>query len=247
MKWLPALLLLLVSPGAWAGNSVFIEELTWPELQARQQAGARRVIIPTGGTEQNGPHIALGKHNRIVRDSAERIAIALGDTLVAPVMAYVPEGRITPPQGHMRFPGTISLSESHFAALLEDAARSLKQGGFTRIYFLGDSGGNQQAQQKVADRLNRRWHNSPVRVYHVSAYYIRGDAHGGRADTSQILAVHPASVRPAHIARYHAADYPALGVAGDPAGASAREGRRLLDRRIRAAVKQMRRYEAAGT
>ena len=69
-------------------------------------AGKTTVIVPTGGTEQNGPHIVLGKHNYLVKYKAGEIAKQLGNALVAPVMAYVPEGEITPPTGHMRFAGT---------------------------------------------------------------------------------------------------------------------------------------------
>jgi creatinine amidohydrolase/Fe(II)-dependent formamide hydrolase-like protein len=56
-----------------------------------------------------------------VRLLAERIARALGHTLVAPVIAYVPEGRISPPSGHMRFPGTISVPGETFERVLESA------------------------------------------------------------------------------------------------------------------------------
>ena len=78
------------------------------------QSGTTTIIMPAGGTEQSGPHMALGKHNVRARVLAGRIAAALGDTLVAPVLAYVPEGAISPPAGHMRFPGTISIPDAAF-------------------------------------------------------------------------------------------------------------------------------------
>jgi len=64
------------------------------------------------------------------------------DALVAPVVAYVPEGNIDPPESHMRFPGTIHLPEEYFKKLLEYASRSFKQHGFTDIVLIGDSGPN---------------------------------------------------------------------------------------------------------
>ncbi len=73
------------------------------------------------------------------------IARRLGKTLVAPVIAYVPEGNIDPPEGHMTSPGTISLPEPVFAAVLEATARSFIATGFKTILFIGDSGGNQAA------------------------------------------------------------------------------------------------------
>ena len=89
-------------------NPIFLEDMTWVEVRDAVVAGTRTVIIPTGGTEQNGPHMVLGKHNYLVRYKAGEIAKQLGGTLVAPVMAYVPEGTIDPPSGHMRFAGTIT-------------------------------------------------------------------------------------------------------------------------------------------
>ena len=47
-------------------NSVFLEDLTWTESRDAIAAGKTTVIVPTGGTEQNGPHMALGKHNYLV-------------------------------------------------------------------------------------------------------------------------------------------------------------------------------------
>jgi creatinine amidohydrolase/Fe(II)-dependent formamide hydrolase-like protein len=82
-------------------------------------AGKTTVIIPTGGTEQNGPHMALGKHNYLVKYKAGEIAMTLGNALVAPVIAYVPEGDINPPTGHMRFAGTVTLPQDVFSKVLD--------------------------------------------------------------------------------------------------------------------------------
>lgn len=82
-----------------APDTVFLEELTWTEVRDAVAAGTTTVIIPTGGTEQNGPHMVLGKHNYLVRHKAGETARRLGDALVAPVMAYVPEGASIPPRG----------------------------------------------------------------------------------------------------------------------------------------------------
>src|SRR6516165_11875895 len=103
--------LLLLLPAARAADSVFLEELTWTELRDLVSSGKTTIIVPIGGTEQNGPHMALGKHNRRVQVLSEKIARVLGNTLVAPVIAYVPEGGINPPTEHMRFPGTITVPE----------------------------------------------------------------------------------------------------------------------------------------
>src|SRR5262249_39783469 len=98
-------------------DSVFVEELTWMEVRDALKAGKTTVIVPTGGVEQNGPYLATGKHNYILRGTAEAIARKLGDALVAPVVAFVPEGDIDPPTGHMKYPGTISLTEDTYQRL----------------------------------------------------------------------------------------------------------------------------------
>ena len=79
-------------------RSVFLQELSWTEVRDAVRAGTTTVIIPVGGTEQSGPYVALGKHNARVKALAKRIAESLGDALVAPVVAYVPEGNLAPPK-----------------------------------------------------------------------------------------------------------------------------------------------------
>jgi hypothetical protein len=89
------------------------------DLDRGPRCGRRRrttAIVPVGGTEQSGPHMALGKHNVRVHVLAGRIAERLGNALVAPVVAYVPEGDVAGPSGHIRFAGTISVTPAAFEA-----------------------------------------------------------------------------------------------------------------------------------
>ena len=141
-------------------NSIWIEELTWIEIRDAMAAGTKTVIIPTGGIEQNGPYVAMGKHNYVLQGACEGIARELGNALCAPIVKLVPEGGIDEPTGHMRYPGTISLREETFHAVLDDVASSLQAHGFENIVFIGDSGGNQAGMAVVADRLNERWGKS---------------------------------------------------------------------------------------
>ena len=127
-----------------SASSVFIEQLTTQEVSAALKAGKTTVIIPIGGTEQNGPHMAIGKHNTRASALAGQIAAALGTALVAPVVAYTPEGNIDPPTEHMGFAGTISIPDDVFKGVLLGAARSFKKHGFTDIVLLGDSGNYQK-------------------------------------------------------------------------------------------------------
>jgi creatinine amidohydrolase/Fe(II)-dependent formamide hydrolase-like protein len=152
-------------------DSVWLEELTWLEVRDLMRVGRTTVLVPTGGVEQNGPWLALGKHNIIVRAVVDAIARDLGDALVAPVVPFVPEGDIDPPTGHMRYPGTVSVTQETFRALLTDIARSMKAHGFRHVVFLGDSGGNQAGMEAVADALSREWAGSGTDVTFVPEYY----------------------------------------------------------------------------
>jgi creatinine amidohydrolase/Fe(II)-dependent formamide hydrolase-like protein len=154
-----------------AHDSVFIEELTWLEIRDAMRAGKTTAIVATGGIEMNGPYLALGKHNYILRATTEAIARRLGDALVAPIVPFVPEGTIDPPGGHMRYPGTISVTQETFKALLTDIVSSLRAHGFRTIVLIGDSGGNQQGMREVADALNTRWAGGNTRVRFVPEYY----------------------------------------------------------------------------
>ncbi|MEP6563565.1 MAG: creatininase family protein [Mesorhizobium sp.] len=224
-----------------------LENLTWTELRDRIAGGTTTILIPIGGTEQNGPAMALGKHNVRVRFLAEKIAAQLGNALVAPVVAYVPEGRIDPPSGHMKFPGTITITDKAFQTLLEQAARSFKHHGFKTIVLLGDHGGYQASEAAVAKRLNREWKDKPARVFADLGFYRitqetyiekllnagvnKSDigVHAGLADTSLTLAIDPSMVRQERL-RGGAKFGPVDGVyGGDPTRSSAALGQLGVD------------------
>ncbi|MFN8669912.1 MAG: creatininase family protein [Gemmatimonadaceae bacterium] len=153
-----------------APRTVWLEEMTWMDVRDAMAAGKTTVIIPTGGIEPNGPWLALGKHNYVLQANCEAIARTLGNALCAPIVKFVPEGGVEPVSGHMASPGTITMREGTFRALLTDIVTSLKVHGFTNIILIGDSGGNQGGQRAVADSLTAIWKGSPV-VAHVQEYY----------------------------------------------------------------------------
>lgn len=155
-----------------AGDSLWTEELTWMEVRDAVRAGNTRVVIGTGGVEQNGPYLVGGKHNYVLATVMPEIAKAIGRSLLAPIVKFVPEGAIEPtPRGHMAYPGTISLEQSTFEALLTDIARSYKAHGFTDIILIGDSGGNQTGMRNVASALNKKWEAETARVHYLPEYY----------------------------------------------------------------------------
>ena len=121
--------------------------------------------------EANGPYTVLGKHNLLTEQAVSQIAEALGHTLIAPVIRFVPEGDISPPTLHMRYPGTLTVSESTYRGLVRDSCESLAAHGFNTIVLLGDSYGNQEGMRVVAAELNTRWTGTSQRVYFIPEYY----------------------------------------------------------------------------
>jgi creatinine amidohydrolase len=236
-------------PAYAAGTTLQLEALTWTELRDRVAAGATTVLVPIGGTEQNGPYMALGKHNRRALMLAERIAERLGNALVAPVVAYVPEGSIEPPSEHMRWPGTISVPAPAFEAMLEAAARSLQRAGFVQVVLLGDHGGYRASLERVARRV-------PGVI--VPPEYYRGStddfaralraqgfgaaeigSHAGLADTALMLALDESLVRvPIGAPR------PGDGTRGDGRRASAALGRATVEQLVTATAAAIERHRA---
>ena len=151
-------------------TTVWLEEMTWMDVRDALRAGTTTAIVPTGGMEPNGPWLVTGKHNYVLHANCDAIARKLGNAICTPIIKLVPEGDIEPPSGHMRSPGTISVREETFRAVLTDVARSLKMHGFRNIIFIGDSGGNQTGQRAVAETLRVEWNAGPV-VAHVQEYY----------------------------------------------------------------------------
>ncbi|MEO8936916.1 MAG: creatininase family protein [Burkholderiaceae bacterium] len=237
--------------------TVYVDELTSPELRQLVASGTTIVLIPIGGTEQNGPHMVLGKHNVRVHVLAGEIARRLGNAVVAPVVAYVPEGPVLP-TGHMRYAGTISVPDAAFDAVLAGAARSFRQHGFRAIYFLGDHGGYQKNEERVAAALDREWKDDPsFRVHALTDYYRAAEAfdddlrqrgfgdaqigtHAGLADTALALAVDPSLVRADRLGR---PPTPGDGTRGDPRQATAALGDIGVRHIVDASVAAIRRFE----
>lgn len=241
-------------------DTVFMEEMTAGEIAAAIRSGSTSVIVATGGLEQNGPNVATGKHNYVLRAMTDSIAREYGKTLVSSVVQFVPEGSIDPPGGHMNMAGTISLRESTFEALLTDICQSLKQHGFKDVFLLGDSGGNRDGMQKVADDLNTEW--SDARAYHVAAYYeedlwsydylkelgivqqpdqltaFRNNVHTDLAYESVIALVDPELIRAS--TRLANGDFSVHGIEFESAEAMQELGRKIVAYRTDITVRSMR-------
>src|SRR6476619_6800871 len=164
--WVMVFALMACAEAVGAQQSVYIEELTWPEVQHAIAAGKTSAIIYTGSTEQNGPHMAIGKHNFIARWVAGAIAIRLGNALVYMVLPFA----IT---GHMRFPGSVSFDSRTFSSAVHDIAFSAADAGFKNIFLMGDHGGGQTELAAVAKELDAQWKPRGVRVFYVPELYAK--------------------------------------------------------------------------
>jgi creatinine amidohydrolase/Fe(II)-dependent formamide hydrolase-like protein len=239
---------------------VFTEEMTWEEVRDALKAGKTTILIPTGGVEQNGPHVVTGKHNFIIHATSEAIARKLGNALVAPVVPFVPEGKIDPPTGHMKYPGTISVREKTFRALLTDVCASYRAHGFVNLVLIGDSSGNQKGMKAVAKKLNSKWAGGKTRVHYVAEYYeaeglsewlekqgIREDADDGIHDSYEVSAI-LASIDPKLIRmerRKAAGTFSINGVDLHPVEKTAGMGRRIIDWYAETTVKAIKKSMAA--
>jgi creatinine amidohydrolase len=247
--------LLLLSTAAYA-ESVYIEDLTWTEVRAAIQAGKTTAIIYTGSTEQNGPHMAIGKHNFIAHYVAGQIAEKLGNALVYPTLPFAPTGSRAERTEHMRFAGSVSLDPQTFQAVVHQVAESAIIAGFKNIFMMGDHGGGQDELKAAAEDLNKVWTPKGTHVYYVADLYFKTkdqvkdyltkhnipvSDHAGTDDTSEIMFLDKDHkwIRSDKLAVSTPAQEPTTGVNGDPTKATAELGRIFLTYKIDNAVNQI--------
>ena len=234
-------------------KSVFIEDLTWEEVQNALRSGVTTAIYYAGSTEQNGPHLALGKHNFVARYVAQRIAETLGNTLVYPILPFAPTGDPMARTGHMRFPGTVSISERLFGGVAREVALSALVAGFTHVMLMGDHGDGQTTLRKTAADLDAAWAARGARVFYIGDVYFKTHEqvntylllqqlpigkHAGVSDTSEILFIDRDLkwIRPDKVAPGDGT----TGVDGDPRPASGKLGQMIVETKITNAVTQIR-------
>ncbi len=232
-----------------------ITDMTWMEVRDSVAAGNRVAIVPSGGLEENGPHMIIGKHDYIVTWAARRIAAELGNALVVPTVSYVPEGTYEPRTNNLLFPGTIGVPPAIFAGILEGIARSLKLTGFETICFIADHGLSIAPQAEVAAKLTAEWGDKGPKVLAINSYfadaaetaYLRSQGetdaaigqHATLSDTSELMAVHPEGVDLTRLPS-NVSSYPALGVFGDPRRSSIPRGEAMMALKVAASVAQIR-------
>ncbi|MGH3613173.1 MAG: mycofactocin biosynthesis peptidyl-dipeptidase MftE [Pseudonocardia sp.] len=204
-------------------------ERTWTELD---DPAPRTLLVPVGSLEQHGPHLPLDTDTRLAAAVARRAAAGDPAMLLAPPVAYGASGE------HEGFAGTMSIGHVALRLLLVELGRSARLWA-SRLVFVNGHGGNLPTVPDAVALL--RFEGSDAAWFGCTV--PDGDAHAGRTETSVLLALAPDLVRSASAVVGNVAPlqtlFPALvrggvaavspnGVLGDPAGASAAEGERLL-------------------
>jgi creatinine amidohydrolase len=208
---------------------VRLASATWTELAAT--AGRPTLLVPLGSTEQHGPHLPLSTDTLIAEAVVSAVAERRDDVIVAPALPYGSSGE------HAGFPGTLSIGQEALERTVVELVRSAD--AFAGAVLVSGHGGNAEPLARAVARLRAEGRR-------VQVWTPRGsvDLHAGRTETSLLLAIAPGLVRSEAAApgdrRTLAELLPLLrdggvaavsgnGVLGDPAGASAEEGRELLE------------------
>jgi creatinine amidohydrolase len=203
----------------------------WPELAGPPD---RTLLVPLGSVEQHGPHLPLDVDTRVaVRVAGAAAESSTGGTLLlAPALAFGASGE------HETFPGTVSIGTETLRVLLVEFGRSACRWA-RRVVFVNGHGGNLEALRDAVALLRAEGRDAAWFGCRVAG----GDAHAGRTETSIMLALDPAVVRPERARRGNTTPLaelmPAMragsvravspsGVLGDPTGASAAEGHDVL-------------------
>jgi creatinine amidohydrolase len=192
------------------------------------------LAVPLGATEQHGPHLPLDTDTRVASALAERLAAARTDVLVAPALPYGSSGE------HEGFPGTLSIAQEGLELVVVEIARSAMRWA-SGVVLISGHAGNAAPLRRAENRLRA----DGLRVLAWLPRLDAHDAHAGRVETSLLLALAPERVRGAcaepgntqplssllpEIRRRTVRGVSANGVLGDPRGATAEEGRALLER-----------------
>jgi creatinine amidohydrolase len=177
--------------------TVFLGEMTNLELEAYLTTGST-VIVPTGATEQHGPHGPLATDVLIPTEVARRVAPQIG-AVVAPPISYA----LSYP--HVGFTGLVHIRIQTFMALVEDLCASFASIGFKRIIFLNGHYDNTYAIAyacaAAAGRMPRDVQAFPLNYWdalteaEIAEFSgLKNGLHANLAETSAVMAINPALV-----------------------------------------------------
>lgn len=242
-------------------GALILDELSWPEVKAELDRGRTSVVVALGATEQHGPHMPLAT-DALIGDHLARLVADQIDAFVAPTV------RVGCSSHHLAFPGTLSLEDETFHAIVADLVRSLAAGGFRRVVLLPSHGGNFGPLAAALEKLG------PVDGVEINALTdVRallaiaqvgvdehgvalgdGGLHAGEWETSMLMACNPELVHPERGEAGFTGDLEtaigamfdagveavsANGVIGNPLGASAERGERYWAKVLEIALAEL--------
>ena len=227
-------------------DEVLIENLAWPEVEARLKAGSRRAVVCAASSEQHGPHLPESTDYLIGRATAERLAHRLGDALVAPVI------RPGCSEHHMAFAGSLTISPEQLMDLLDSYVDGLRRTGFESFAVFSSHGGNfpvlarwASERPKPGVKVVSDLDGFMEALVAVERRFGRDDGpviHADLCETSMMLHLHPDLVRldrvepgfvgdlePERLFREGMKGISPNGILGNPVGAGAEMGAQMLD------------------
>jgi creatinine amidohydrolase len=236
--------------------------MSWPEVQAEVEAGRDTVVMAFGATEQHGPHMPLAT-DALIGDHLARLIAERLDAFVAPTQ------RVGCSEHHLEFPGTLSISEPTFHALVQDLVTSIDRGGFKRLVLLPTHGGNFGPLARAIEALDPAPENLKISALTDLGALLaiaqlgqdehgvpltEGGLHAGEWETSMLEAIHPDLVHPERAQAGYTGDPEAAigaifaagvhtisanGVIGDPSQASPEHGERYWDKVVAVALEEI--------
>jgi creatinine amidohydrolase len=184
----------------------------WWDLSTRDFAAtdmsAVVAILPVGAVEQHGPHLPVRVDAAINAGIIARAVALMPPDLPALVLPALPIGKSNE---HIAFPGTLSLPYDLLARLWFEVAKSAWRAGVRKIILFNSHGGQPQVMEIVCRELRvelgmfavgASWFRTIDSSDLYSAGELRHGIHGGEAETSVMLHLHPDLVRMEHAADF---------------------------------------------
>ena len=235
----------------------YLPYLSWTEIAALPDRENTVIVLPTGATEQHGPHLPCAVDTVICSGVVGHALAALPPEVPAFAMAPITYGKS---EEHLHFPGTITLTGETLLATMIEIGESIYRAGFRKLLIVNGHGGQPQIMEIMAREMRLRHGDYIVvpqhtwRLPHVAGRYMADKEkklamHAGHAETAIMLALAPDTVhmeravtnyppefpskllspdgRPA--CAWTARDFGSSGVIGDPTSATREQGEEILD------------------
>ena len=235
----------------------YLPYLSWTQITELPDRENTVIVLPTGATEQHGPHLPCAVDTVISAGVVGHALARLPEAVPAYAMAPITYGKS---EEHLHFPGTMTLSGETLLATMNEIGESVYRAGFRKLLIVNGHGGQPQVMEIAARELRLRHGDFIVvpsftwRVPHVAGQYLserekKLAMHAGHAETALMLALAPDTVRMDHAVTNYPPEFPSKllspdgrpacawsardfgpsGVIGDPLPATAAQGQAILD------------------